>query len=67
MLLQMGLLLCLGPNVITDMTVFTWLSDITCHVTKWSEKKVTGKISQNLGVAISLSFGKFITGYETCF
>ena len=74
-------LLHLSPNVITDGTfimlgskcyyrydslyMFIW-HHVSCHQVE-REKSEQEKISQNLGMAISLSFGKFITGYETCF
>ena len=49
------------------MVILTYKADIKGHVTNESRKTCTGKIAQNLAMALALSFGKFITGYETCF
>ena len=51
----------------TVLVILTYKADIKGHVTNGTRKKSTGKIAQNLAIALGLSFGKFITGYETCF
>ena len=56
-----------GHNSLCMVGILTYKADITVHVTKRNEKKMNGKKPQNLAIALGLSFGKFITGYETCF
>ena len=52
----------------TVLVILTYKADIKGHVTNETRKKMNGeKIAQNLAIALGLSFGKFITGYETCF
>ena len=56
-----------GHNSLYMVGILTYKVDITGHVTKRNERKMNGKKPQNLAMALGLSFGKFITGYETCF
>ena len=46
------------------MVILAYQADITGHACDQKERE---KISQNLEIALGLSFDKFITGYETCF
>ena len=49
------------------MVILTYKADIKGHVTNGTRKKGTGKKAKNLAMALGLSFGKSITGYETYF
>ena len=56
-----------GHNSLYMVGILTYKADITGHVTKRNEKEMNRKKTQNLAMALGISFGKFMTGYETCF
>ena len=51
----------------TVLGILTNKADIKGHVTNGTRKNEREGIAQNLAIAFGLRFGKFITGYETCF